>query len=106
MPTFFATERFLNEYESLSAQEQELFRGARDQFVQCLKEWESHGCRGNPRFPKKLGITSMAINKKRYMELAWAGDGRCTWEFGAPQQPGKCHVIWRRIGSHRIYSEP
>lgn len=48
----------------------------------------------------------MVINKKRYMEFAWAGDGQCTWEFGVPQRPGKCHVIWRRIGSYRIYSEP
>ncbi len=106
MPTFVATDRFWSEYENLSPGDQELFLEARDQFVNCLKAWESAGCQSNPRFPKKLGVTSMVINKKRYMEFAWAPDGRCTWEFGVPQRPGTCHVIWRRIGSHRIYSEP
>jgi hypothetical protein len=106
MPTFYAEERFWNEYADLSPGDQELFLEARDEFVKSLKAWESQGCQGIPQFPKKLGVRSLVRDKKRYMEFAWASDGRCTWEFGTPQRPGKCHVIWRRIGSHRIYGEP
>lgn len=106
MPTFAADAQFWSEYSNLSTGDQELFLRARDEFVNCLKVWEAQGCQGIPQFPRKLGVTSLVRDKRRYMEFAWAGDGRCTWEFGTPQRPGKCHVIWRRIGSHRIYENP
>ena len=39
-------------------------------------------------------------------ELSWAADGRATFEYGAEYTRGDPHVIWRRIGDHRILDEP
>ena len=46
------------------------------------------------------------VNPRPIMELAWAPDGRCTWEYGPARRSGTMHVIWRRIGSHAIYDDP
>lgn len=37
-------------------------------------------------------------------EMTWAPDGRATFEFGLEVRPGEPHVIWRRIGTHSIFS--
>ncbi|MDV6011237.1 hypothetical protein F8178_01860 [Haloechinothrix sp. LS1_15] len=39
-------------------------------------------------------------------EMTWAPDGRATWQYGKQQRPGEAHIIWRRIGGHRIFSGP
>lgn len=70
-----------------------------------LKANEQDGARGILRFPRRLGIKPMA-GYRSIMELAWAPDGRCTWQFGANVRAGMYHVIWRRIGSHDIYQDP
>jgi hypothetical protein len=106
MPTYAADPRFWHEYRHLPTQDQELFKAGRDEFVRCLRSWEERGCHGAPQFPARLGVKPFVFRKHQYMELSWADDGRCLWEFGAPQRPGVCHVIWRRIGSHRIYDNP
>jgi len=105
MPTFEVQDRFWREHDRLSLEQQRLFRAARREFIAALKAWEAEGCRGLPRFAKSLGVKPM-VNRRNILELAWAPDGRCTWEFGTPQQPGLCHVIWRRIGTHAIYDDP
>lgn len=105
MPTFEVRERFWGEYERLTVRQQLLFRAARQQFIAALKEWEADGCRGIPRFPRSLGVTPM-VNRRNVLELAWAPDGRCTWEFGTPRRPGTSHIVWRRIGTHAIYDDP
>lgn len=105
MPTFEARDRFWNEFERLRHAEQETFLTARDEFIEVLRAWEDAGCPGIPRFPARLGVTPM-VNHPGVFELAWASDGRCTWEFGTPKRTGKCHVIWRRIGSHAVYADP
>lgn len=105
MPTFSADDRFWNEYAALSKDDQHLFREARDVFISCLKAWEAAGCSGLPQFPRSLGVKGM-VGRPSIREFAWASDGRCTWEYGAPHQPGKCHVHWRRLGTHQIYNDP
>lgn len=105
MPTFGAENRFWREYAALSEEDQTAFLRAKNEFVRCLKDWEAAGCRGLPAYPKRLGIKQM-VNRGSVMEMAWAPDGRCTWKFGAPRKPGVPHVIWRRIGTHRIYDDP
>ena len=38
--------------------------------------------------------------------MTWAPDGRATWQYGEEKIPGIKHVIWRRIGTHDIFSPP
>ena len=60
---------------------------------------------GRQSFLKHLGVNRMQ-GSRGVWELAWEGDARCTWEYGDPQSPGKCHIIWRRAGLHAIYDDP
>ncbi|WP_327677694.1 hypothetical protein [Kitasatospora sp. NBC_00458] len=39
-------------------------------------------------------------------ELTWAPDGRATFGYGTPLQPGDPHIVWRRIGTHEIFGRP
>jgi len=105
MPTFFATSRFWNDYDRLTARQAAAFQRARGEFVAALKAWEAAGFAGDPQFPGRLRVRQMA-GYPHIRELAWSLDGRCTWRFGTSPLVGRCHVIWRRIGSHAIYDDP
>ena len=105
MPTYEVEPRFWNDYHRLTVAEQRMFRHAVEEFVGVLREWEQERQRGIPRFPRRLGVTPM-VNQPGIMELAWAADGRATWRYGTPRRPQTFHIIWRRIGSHDIYSDP
>ena len=39
-------------------------------------------------------------------EMTWAPDGRATFHFGNPVTEGEVHIIWRRIGTHEIFTRP
>jgi hypothetical protein len=39
-------------------------------------------------------------------EITFAGDGRATVAHGAEVRPGDVHVIWRRVGTHDVLSDP
>jgi hypothetical protein len=39
-------------------------------------------------------------------EMTWAPDGRATLSYGPERIPGSAHVIWRRIGTHAIFTPP
>jgi hypothetical protein len=39
-------------------------------------------------------------------EMTWADDGRATFRFGASVLPASPHIIWQRIGTHDILSNP
>jgi hypothetical protein len=39
-------------------------------------------------------------------EMTWAPDGRATFRNGEERIAGKPHVIWRRIGTHSIFTPP
>lgn len=103
MPTWDVDDAFWGDYGRLLPEEQEAFKAAKATFVTILKSWESEGCIGLPKFPAKLGVTRM-VNNPGVFELAWAGDGRATWQYGYEKIPGKVHIIWRRIGTHAIYN--
>lgn len=105
MPTEEALGRFQNEHKSLDRSKRALFRSARKEFIQAPLLWERSGMQGSPVFPKHLGVKPVQ-GQRGIWEFAWAGDGRCTWEYGDFQHPRKCHIIWRRIGSHDIYGDP
>lgn len=106
MPTFEALDRFWSDFEALSPERQALVKRARDAFVSVLLRYEAEGCRERPAFPSHLGVKPMQGQSGRIMELAWAGNGRCTWEYGTPREFGRYHIVWRRCGSHDIYRDP
>jgi hypothetical protein len=83
MPTFEVQARFWNQFSRLTAEQQQQFSEAHRTFIEALLAWENAGCIGVPRFPKSLGVKPM-VNRRNILELAWAPDGRCTWEFGVP----------------------
>jgi hypothetical protein len=39
-------------------------------------------------------------------EMTWDGDGRATFSNGSERVPGQVHIIWRRIGTHAIFTPP
>ena len=39
-------------------------------------------------------------------EMTWDGDGRATISYGTERVPGQPHIIWRRIGTHAIFTPP
>ena len=105
MPTWEALPRFEHEYRALDASKRAPFRVARREFIRALLAWERAGMVGRPYFPNHLGVKRMQGHRGIW-EFAWEGDGRCTWEYGDPESPGRCHITWRRIGSHAIYDDP
>jgi hypothetical protein len=105
MPTYKATTRFIREYKRLSADDRAAFRRTLREFRGVLKGWEVQLSGGLPRFPARLGVKGLA-GHPGILEMAWAPNGRCTWQFGPPLRAGTTHIIWRRIGSHAIYQDP
>jgi hypothetical protein len=105
MPTYECRSSFWNDYGRLTVEQQKRFKQVCADFVTLLRRWEAEKRSGAPRFPPSFGVKRMA-GHGAIQEFAWAPDGRCTWEFGEPQQPGRFHVIWRRIGTHDIYRNP
>ena len=96
MPTYRALPRFMREYDRLSAAQQAAFNAAVVKFVADMK-------RGS--FRAGLRIKGVAGHPGVY-EMTWAPDGRATFEYGDPVQPGEPHIIWWRISSHDIFDEP
>ncbi len=39
-------------------------------------------------------------------ELTFAPDGRATYEYGPETRPGHARIIWRRVGTHAVFSRP
>jgi hypothetical protein len=97
MPTFKTRPRFRQDLEQLSPDEKERFRQAVAKFVEDLE-------RGRGFRP---GLRVKGIQGTRgIFEMTWAEDGRATFEYGAPVRAGQVHVVWRRVGSHTIFSSP
>jgi muconolactone delta-isomerase len=97
MPTFKTRPRFRRDFEQLSADEKERFRQAVAKFVEDLER--GGGFRSALRVKGIQGTQGI-------FEMTWAKDGRATFEYGAPVREGQVHVVWRRVGSHVIFSSP
>lgn len=97
MPTHDEAIQFFNEYKRLSAQQKALFRRAQAQMVSDLKA-------GHP-FSVNLRIHRVK-KVKDVWEMTWDANGRATFNYGTPQQPGDVHIHWRRVGDHSILNQP
>lgn len=35
-------------------------------------------------------------------EMTWAPNGRATFSYGDSIRNGEAHIIWRRVGTHKV----
>jgi hypothetical protein len=96
LATWDKTDRFLRDYEDLSADERDAFMAAVRDFVEDLP---SRQFRPSLRVKGVQGSHSVS-------EMSWADDGRATWRYGPEVMKGHPHIIWRRIGGHDIFANP
>lgn len=91
MPTWERPARFDRDWDQLSAGERAHFRPVAQVFVADLRSGQ---LRPGLRVRHVEGAAAI-------VELAWAPDGRATFEYGAGGAAGP-HVNWRRVDRHEI----
>jgi hypothetical protein len=97
VPTFEWQALFGRDWEALTTDQRKAFRDAVAAFVADLAE-------GNT-FRKGLRVKKMQ-GRDDVWELTWAPDGRATFHFGPEVRRGEPHIVWRRIGTHKIFTRP
>jgi hypothetical protein len=97
MPTFAWVARFGADFDGLTLAQQAALLTAVAQFVQDL---EAGG-----QFRKGLRVKGVK-GATGVFEMTWADNGRATFQYGAPVVEGEPHVLWRRLGTHGIFSQP
>jgi hypothetical protein len=97
LPTYAWLARFAADFDSLSPEQQALFLAAIAHFVDDLSAGKA--------FRRSLRVKGVQ-GASGVFEMTWAGDGRATFEYGPPVLEGEPHVVWRRIGTHTIFTEP
>jgi hypothetical protein len=97
VPTFEWQALFGRDWEALTAVQRTAFRDAVAAFVADLAE--GGGFRKGLRVKKMQG-------REDIWEMTWAPDGRATFHFGTQVLRGEPHIVWRRIGTHKIFARP
>lgn len=93
MPTYETLPRFRDDFDGLSADEQERFREAVKKFIDDLTRGQGF----------RLGLRVRGVQgAPGIFEMTWAPDGRATFHYGDPIREGEVHVVWRRVGTHAI----
>ena len=96
MATYDTTDSFERDWKQLSDEQKAQFREAARKFNQDLDS-------GGP-FRKGLRVKGVRGFDGVY-EMTWADDGRATFQYGHGSQ-GRSHIIWRRVGTHEVFSRP
>ncbi|MFC9431659.1 hypothetical protein [Streptomyces sp. NPDC056987] len=98
MPTFETLPRFTTDLQHLTPTQRRRFRRVvLDAFV--------HDLRPGHQFRPGLRIKRVRCAPGVY-ELTWAPDGRATWSYGPERLAGECHIVWRRVGTHSVFTGP
>ena len=99
MPTFETLPRFERDSKILTAQQQAAFRKVvTEAFVSDLAA---------PDRPFRSGLrVKVVAAHPGVFEMTWASDGRATFSYGDGRIAGQAHVIWRRVGTHAIFTPP
>ncbi len=98
MPTFERLARFDREFRRLPRELQQTFLAMLPSFIAALKQ-------DPPVFPPTLRVHRVQ-GAAGVWEITFAPDGRATFEYGKEVIAGEPHVIWRRVGTHSVLSEP
>src|SRR5262249_50936878 len=99
MPTFETLPRFERDWKNLTSRQQAMFcKVVQEAFVSDLMApdrsfWPGFCVKGVAAHP---GI----------FEMTGDSDGRAIFSYGPERTPGQPHVIWRRIGTHAIFTPP
>ena len=99
MPTFQALPRFERDWKNLTRQQQAMFRKV------VLEAFVPDLMAPDRPFRPALRVKRVAAHP-RVFEMTWDNDGRATFSYRGERIPGQSHVIWRRIGTHRISTPP
>ena len=60
-----------------------------------------------PDRPFRPGLRIKGVTARPgVFEMTWDSDGRATFSYGEERVAGQTHVIWRRIGTHAIFTPP
>ncbi len=95
MPTFAWLARFGVDFDALTPSQQAAFLAAVTQFVEDLAS--GGGFRNGLRVKGVRGADGV-------FEMTWAADGRATFHYGRAIVGVEPHVVWRRVGTHKIFS--
>lgn len=98
MPTLDLTDVFKKDLASLDQLDRKRFEKAVKAFVDDLRA-DGHGFRPGLRVKGVQGAPGV-------YEMTWSSDGRATFEYGEELRHGEPHVVWRRIGTHDVFSRP
>jgi hypothetical protein len=95
VPTFATTPRFEHDFKALTPEQ-------RARFEKVVREKFAPDVDTNRWWPGLRVKRVQGVPK--VFEMTWAPDGRATWQFGTSIHEGVPHVIWRRVGTHDIFS--
>lgn len=98
MPTFNRLPRFNKDLSKLSQDEQEVFKAAAGLFLQGLKQ-------GTGRFHPSLRVHRIDSTEDVW-SITWGDDARATFHYGDPIKDREPHIVWHRVGTHKIYRNP
>lgn len=96
--------KFNSDWDSLKVEARALFKGKVGAFSAACDAFAADPARY--RWPKDLRVKKHR-DRPGVWEMTWSfssPDGRATFEFETVD--GEMRVVWRRIGSHDIYSSP
>lgn len=87
-----------------------LAAGPRRSSRPCSAKWSwKPSCRnGRPRTGRSgLGLCVKGVAAHPgVFEMTWDNDSRATFSCEEERVPGQLHVIWRRVGTHAIFTPP
>ena len=97
MPTFETLPRFERDWKNLTRQQQAAFgKVIGEYFVPDLAA---------PDRPFRAGLRVKGVTAHPgVFEMTWDNHGRATFSYGEERIAGQAHVIWRRIGTHAIFT--
>lgn len=98
MPTYELPDAVYAEYAKLSREQRRAFRRALARFIEALRHKPA-------QIPPRLRVKGVQGHPGVF-EMAFAPDGRATFEYGEEVQPGEPHVVWRRVGDHSVFRRP
>lgn len=95
MPSYERTRRFERDLANLTPAQRRRFAAA---FARFDADLAKGSFRSSLRVKRVEGTDSV-------FEMTWAPDGRATFQHGESHGQG-AHVVWRRIGTHKVFRRP
>jgi hypothetical protein len=95
VPSYERTRRFDRDLRDLTPPQRQRFAKAFERFDADLP---TGSFRSSLRVKRVEGTDSI-------FEMTWAPNGRATFEYGLSPGQG-AHVVWRRVGTHKVFRQP